>query len=198
MTTEPLDNQETPAEPPPDSAANQESSAETENASFSMDVAELNAQVADLKDRLLRTQAEMENFRRRSANEAIEAAKYQAMPIVRDLVPVMDNLERAIASAEQTGDVSNLLEGIRMVSRQLSDTLKAHGTEAIVPDGEAFDPNLHEALSQVPTADYPPMTVVQVVEKGFRMHDRIVRPARVIVSGSPPSGSSGEAADADV
>jgi len=195
MTSEPIDEDEIPnGTPPPD--------AEPVDAEAAMpagyDVSELQAEVAELKDRLLRTQAEMENFRRRSANEAIEAAKYQALPIVRDLVPVMDNLERAVVSAEQTGDVSNLLEGIRMVSRQLTDTLKTHGTEPIVPEGEAFDPNLHEALSQVPTSDYPPMTVVQVVEKGFRMHDRIVRPARVIVSGAPPATDPGEASDADV
>jgi molecular chaperone GrpE len=156
-----------------------------EDAAQLTDPAELQAQINRLQDQLLRGQAELENFRRRSQREADEARKYQSLPVVRDLLPAMDNLERAIQAAEQTGDVGNLLEGIRMVSQQLADTLKAHAAQLIPAEGQVFDPNLHAALSQVPTSDHPPMTVIQVVESGYLMHDRVVRPAKVIVSCAP-------------
>lgn len=149
------------------------------------DPTELQARIDTLQDQLLRGQAELENFRRRSQRDADEARKYQSLPIVRDLLPALDNLERAIQAAEQTGDVGNLLEGIRMVSQQLADTLKHHGAEPIVAEGQMFDPNLHAAMSQIPTSECPPMTVMQVVESGYAMHDRVVRPARVIVSCAP-------------
>ena len=154
--------------------------------------AELQAKIDTLQDQLLRGQAELENFRRRSHREADEARKYQSLPFVRDLLPAMDNLDRAIQAAEQTGDVGNLLEGIRMVSQQLADTLKGHAAQAIAAEGEAFDPNLHAALSQIPTSEHPPMTVIQVVESGYVMHDRVVRPAKVIVSCAPPETASEE------
>jgi molecular chaperone GrpE len=155
--------------------------------------ADVQAQVAELQDQLLRSQAELENFRRRSQRDAGEARKYQSLTLVRDLLPSVDNLQRAIQAAEQSGDVGNLLEGIRMVSHQLAETLKGHAAQPIAAEGEAFDPNLHEALSQVPSADHPPMTVLQVVEDGYRMHDRVVRPAKVIVSCAPPAPVSNEA-----
>ena len=159
------------------------------------DLAALEATVAELQDQLLRGQAELENFRRRSSRESMESLKYQSLPVVRDLLPVMDNLHRAIQAAEQTGDVGNLLEGIRMVSGQLSETLKSHAAQPIAAEGEAFDPNLHEALSQVPTPEHPPMTVIQVVETGYKMHDRVVRPAKVIVSCTPPEPAAETSAD---
>ena len=153
---------------------------------------ELQAQIDKLQDQLLRGQADLENFRRRSLREADEARRFQSLPIVKNLLPAMDNLDRAIQAAEQTGDVGNLLEGILMVSQQLADILKGHAAQPIAAEGQAFDPNLHEALSQVPTSDHPPMTVIQVVETGYVMHERIVRPAKVIVSCAPPDTTSNE------
>lgn len=148
--------------------------------------AELQAKIDDLQNRLLRTQAELENFRRRSYREQEDARKFESLRLVRDILPGMDGLTRAIASAEQTGELQNLLNGIRMVSNQFKDILKAHAAEPIDALGKPFDPNLHEALTQVPSADHEPMTVLQVVEMGYRLHDRVVRPARVIVSSAPP------------
>lgn len=148
--------------------------------------AELQDKISQLQDQLLRAQAELENFRRRSQREMADVRKYQSLPVVRDLLPAMDNLNRAVQAAEQTGDVTNLLAGIRMVVQQLADTLKANAAQLIDAEGQSFDPNLHEALSQVPTPDHPPMTVIQVVESGYAMHDRVVRPAKVIVSSAPP------------
>jgi molecular chaperone GrpE len=149
--------------------------------------ADLQRKVDELQDRLLRTQAEMENFRRRVHREQDESRKFESLRLLRDILPGLDGLDRAIASAEQTGDMQNLLDGIRMVATQFRDTLKTHAAEPIEAMGKPFDPNLHEALTQIPSADHEPMTVLQVVEMGYRLHDRIVRPARVIVSCAPPS-----------
>ncbi|MCA9064065.1 MAG: nucleotide exchange factor GrpE [Planctomycetaceae bacterium] len=151
-----------------------------------VDAAQLQAKINDLNDRLLRNQAELENFRRRTYREAEDARKFESLRLIRDLLPGIDNLERAVTSAEQTGDLQNLLQGIKMVLQQFRDILRTHNAEPIEAQGKPFDPNLHEALTQVPSADVDPMTVMQVVETGFRMHDRVVRPARVIVSCAPP------------
>ena len=146
---------------------------------------ELQAKIDELQNRLLRTQAEMENFRRRTYREQEDGRKFESLRLVRDILPGMDGLNRAISSAEPTGDLQNLLNGIRMVSNQFKDILKAHSAEPIDALGKPFDPNLHEALTQIPSADHEPMTVLQVVEMGYRLHDRVVRPARVIVSSAP-------------
>jgi len=130
----------------------------------------------------------MENFRRRTYREQEDARKFESLRLVRDILPGMDGLNRAIASAEQTGDLQTLMDGIRMVANQFKEVLKAHAAEPIDALGKPFDPNLHEALTQVPSADHEPMTVLQVVELGYRLHDRVVRPARVIVSCAPPEG----------
>lgn len=151
------------------------------------DVKQMEERVTELQDRLLRCQADMENFRRRIQREQDESRRFESLRLVRDLLPGLDGLQRAVSSAEQTGDFQNLLDGIRMVAQQFRDTLKGHSAEPIEALGKMFNPNEHEALTQVPSADCEPMTVLQVVEMGYRMHDRVVRPARVIVSCAPPA-----------
>ena len=153
----------------------------------------LQQEIDELKERLLRGQAELENFRRRTHKEAQNAARYQSVPLIRDLLPFMDNLQRAIGAAEQTGDTQNLVDGIKMVFAQLEQVLSQHHADKIDPTGKPFDPNEHEALSQVPSSDHEPMTVIQVVETGYRIHERIVRPAKVIVSCAPPEPAADEA-----
>lgn len=147
----------------------------------------LQAKVDELQDRMIRMQADTENFRRRVQREQDDARKFESMRIIRDMLPGMDGLSRAMSSAEQTGDMQTLLNGIKMVAQQFRDILKAHAAEPIDALGKPFDPNLHEALTQIPSADHEPMTVLQVVEMGYRLHDRVVRPARVIVSCAPPA-----------
>lgn len=151
------------------------------------DVQRLSAENAELKDRILRVQAELENFRRRTQKEALDAIKYQSIGIIRDMLPGIDNLKRAIDVTEETGDTQQLLDGIKMVFTQFQDALKSHSCEQIDPDGKPFDANYHEALAQVPSADHAPMTVLQVIEQGYKIHDRIVRPAKVMVTCAPPS-----------
>lgn len=157
----------------------------------------LRREADDAQDRALRTQAELENFRRRTQREVDDIRRYQSLPVIRDLLPGLDNLRRAVTAAEQSGDLQNLLDGIRMVTQQFEDVLKTHSAEPIRPEGQTFDPNLHEALSQVPSAEHPPMTVMQVVETGYKIHDRVVRPAKVIVTCAPPAPADTSSGDAD-
>ncbi len=169
-----------------------QSTADAQNANegaMAPDVRQLQEQVAELQDRLLRAHAELENYRRRVHRDQDEARRFESLRLVRDILPGLDGLQRAVVSAEQTGDLQNLLAGIGMVSQQFRDILKAHSAEPIEALGQPFDPNLHEAISQIPSADCEPMTVLQVVEMGYRLHDRVVRPARVIVSCEPRSNS---------
>jgi molecular chaperone GrpE len=155
------------------------------------DAAGLESRLAEMQDRLLRCQADMDNFRRRTQRDQEDARRFESLRLIRDLLPGLDGLQRAVTSAEQTGDFKNLLDGIRMVAQQFRDVLKGHAAEPIAAQGKPFNPNEHEALTQIPSADCEPMTVLQVVEMGYRMHDRVVRPARVIVSCAPPEPAAG-------
>jgi molecular chaperone GrpE len=157
-------------------------------AAQSAEAAVLQAKLDDTQGRLMRSLADLENYRRRANREQEEARRFESLRLVRDLLPALDGLNRAISSAEQSGDQQALLNGIRMVAQQFRDILRGHAAEPIDALGKPFDPNLHEALTQMPSAEHPPMTVLQVVELGYRMHDRVVRPARVIVSSAPPAG----------
>ena len=140
-------------------------------------------------DRLLRAQAEFENYRKRVQKESQEASRYQAMSMVRELLPALDNLGRAIAAADAT-DKEELVKGVQMVASQLDAILAGHAVEPIEAVGQPFDPNLHEAIQQLPNAEHPPMTVLDEVEKGYRLHDRVVRPSKVIVSREMPDDPS--------
>lgn len=138
-------------------------------------------------DRFLRVQAELENYRRRVRKEAEQNRLYQALPLVKDLLPGLDNLQRALAAAESTDDTNGLLEGVRMVAQQFQDALASHSVVPIEALGEPFDPHLHEALGQIPSPDHPPMVVIEEVQRGYVLHDRVVRPSKVIVSSGPPA-----------
>lgn len=133
----------------------------------------------------LRTKAEFENYQKRNQREREQERKYWYTPLALDLLPVLDNLERALAAARQGGDKGSLVQGVAMVQTQFLDLLKRHGITRIEADGRAFDPNLHQAVMQQPTTDVEPGMIVQVLEQGFLNHDRVLRPAKVIVSSKP-------------
>jgi len=133
-------------------------------------------------DRLLRTQAELENFRKRVRKETEQNRLYQQLPLIRDLLPGLDNLQRALMAAESSQDVEGLVEGVRMVVQQFEDLLGGYSVKPIEAIGQPFDPNLHEAVLQQPSDDHPPMTVIEEVRRGYILHDRVVRPSQVIVS----------------
>jgi molecular chaperone GrpE len=133
-----------------------------------------------------RWQAEFENFRRRQAAQAEDQALRAGERVVERLLPVMDDLERTIDHTLQGGDLGHLLQGVEMVQKQLVDVLAREGAEVIDPFGEEFDPHVHQAVSQREDASLPEHTVVDVLQKGLRMHGRVLRPAMVVVSSGGP------------
>lgn len=139
------------------------------------------------RDQILRSQAELENFRRRSSKELADAREYQSLRLVGDILPCLDNLRRALEAAETSKNIEELTQGIQMVSKQFDDILTAHGATPIESVGKPFDPNCHLALTQVPSPDHEPMTVLQEIERGYTLKERIVRPSSVIVSCAPPA-----------
>ncbi|MGA2621355.1 MAG: nucleotide exchange factor GrpE [Thermoguttaceae bacterium] len=145
---------------------------------------QLRADLEAAKDRLLRSQAELDNYRKRAAREIEDHRRYANLPLLRDLLPVLDNLERTIAAAEKSPDSGALLAGVKLIAKQLDDMLGRYHCVRIGGLHQPFDPNLHHAVLQQPAADLPPNTVVAVTQPGFQLHDRVVRPSQVIVSGS--------------
>ena len=144
--------------------------------------AQLQAELDDAKDRALRAQAELENVRKRLRREMDDERKYALMPLVADLLPVGDNIARAVTAAEKSPEASGLLDGVKLVAQQLEGVLARHNTKRIEALGKPFDPNVHAAILQQPSADQPANTVLQVAQEGYQLHDRVVRPAQVIVS----------------
>jgi molecular chaperone GrpE len=132
-----------------------------------------------------RTQADFENYQQRLKRELASERQYAVLPLARDLLPALDNLERALAAARQAGDTGALTQGVIMVQSQLLDVLRRNGIVRIEALNEPFDPNLHEAMMEQPTAEAPPQTVVMVLEQGYKIHDRVLRPARVAVAVAP-------------
>jgi molecular chaperone GrpE len=141
---------------------------------------------ASLRDRLLRALAEVENTRRRAERSVVDAREYGISDFAAELLSVVDNLQRAVASAEdrtdQTPVDAALLDGVRATQRQLLATLGRFGVKRIEARGVSFDPNLHEAMAEVEDDSRPLKSVVSVLEDGYRIHDRLLRPARVIVA----------------
>lgn len=129
-----------------------------------------------------RTQAEFENYQKRNQKDRDLERRYALGPLVFDLLPVLDNLARALESAQQTGDEGPLAQGVALVQTQFLELLKRHGITRIDAQGKPFNPNLHQAVMQKPAGDVEPHTILQVLEHGFINQDRVLRPAKVIVS----------------
>lgn len=148
-------------------------------------VAKAEAEAAAMRDKYLRLQAEWDNYRKRTAEEAGEMRVRAAEKLMGDLLPVMDDFERAIAHAEANGD-AGLLDGVKAISTKLSESLGKHGLETIDPAGEAFDALEHQAVGQVEDASVPDETVAQVYQKGYRLGKKVIRPAMVTISTGGP------------
>ena len=150
---------------------------------------DLEAELAAEKDRVLRMHAEMENLRGRTAREVNDERRYGPLPIIRDLLPVIDNIDRAIeAATKQTGESASLLEGFKLVRQQLMTVLDQHHCKPIQAVGEPFDPQIHEAILQQPSDQQPANHVLQETQVGYQLYDRVVRPSQVIVSSGPVNG----------
>jgi molecular chaperone GrpE len=166
-------------------------------------VTELEAENSTLQDRLLRATAEMENLRRRTEREKAEATLYAASNFARDMLSVSDNMDRALGAVseeqrEAADDITrNLLEGVELVRRELLNTFEKHGIQRIEPVGERFDPNRHQAMFEIPDAETVSGTVLQVVQPGFVIGERVLRPAMVGVAKGGPKADAGDSSAKD-
>ena len=188
-------------------------SPETEAAAAQPDAAEdagmdpieiLQTENADLKDRALRTMAEMENLRRRTEKEIKDARQYAVSGFARDMLTVSDNLRRALDALPEEdrknadAGIASLIEGVEMIERDLLNQLEKNGVKKLNPEGQKFDPNFHQAMFEVPNTEVPNNTVVQVVQAGYVIGERVLRPAMVGVSkGGPKEVAQPQAAGAD-
>jgi len=161
----------------------------------------LKAENADLKDKYLRLAAEMDNLRRRTEREIKDAKTYSAAAFARDMLSVSDNLRRALdavpAEARAAGDAGlvSLVEGVEMTERAMLSALERHGVKKLEPAGQKFDPHFHQAMFEVPNADLPSNTVIQVVQDGYVIGERVLRPAMVGVSKGGPKADAPSAAE---
>nr|WP_281248884.1 nucleotide exchange factor GrpE [Bacillus alkalicellulosilyticus] len=143
---------------------------------------ELEKQVQGLNEKLLRVHADYDNLRRRTKSEKEAAAKYRAQSLVEELLPVLDNFERALQVTVEQDETKSLLQGMEMVYRQLHDALTKEGVEVIPAEGELFDPHLHQAVMQIDSPDHEKNQVVEELQKGYRLKDRVIRPSMVKVN----------------
>jgi molecular chaperone GrpE len=161
-------------------------------------IAQLEAEKTDLKEKLLRTLADMENLRRRTEREIADARAYAVTNFARDMLNVADNFQRAVdsvpAEAREAGEpaLKALVEGVELTEREMLKTLERYGVKRLDPEGQKFDPNLHQAMFEVPNPDVPNGTVVQVVQTGYVIADRVLRPALVgVAKGGPKTAQDG-------
>ena len=148
-------------------------------------VKELQKALAEEKERTLRLYAELDNTRRRAAREMVEERKYSGMDVIRAILPVMDNLQRAIDAASQQNADDPLLEGVKMIYQQLTDALKQNNCTRLEALNQPSDPKFHQAISQMPSADVPENTCIVVAQEGYMLFDRVVRASQVVVSKKP-------------
>ncbi|MHA7775037.1 nucleotide exchange factor GrpE [Roseibium sp. M-1] len=200
MSDENKTPEEQPAEATPETAAAAEQPEAVEAAGVDP-IEVLKAENADLKDRALRVMAEMENLRRRTEKEVKDARQYAVSGFARDMLTVSDNLRRALEALPEDdrknadAGVAALIEGVEMIERDLLNQLEKNGVRKLTPEGQKFDPNFHQAMFEVPNTEVPNNTVVQVMQAGYVIGDRVLRPAMVGVSKGGPKEVA-QAADA--
>ena len=148
-------------------------------------VDDLRRQLEEKQDRLLRTLAEMDNMRRRGQRERDEYVRYANESLLRDLIPVLDNLDRALAAARATGETSKVVEGVELIQRELIRVIERHGVTRYAALGQPFDPTRHEATASVVRADQPANTVVSEIAPGYLLNGRVLRAAQVAVAVAP-------------
>jgi molecular chaperone GrpE len=161
----------------------------------------LEAQIKDLTDRLLRAHADLDNLRKRAEREKEETAKYAITKFARDVIGVGDNFQRAVGAvpsgaADSDPALKSLIDGVLMTEREFLNVLDRHGIKRLDPQGEPFNPHMHQAVMEQQTAEAPPGTVTQVFQAGYRIEDRCLRPAMVVVAKAPPKPAAENAGQA--
>ena len=187
-----------------DTTANEAAPENTPEAAAPDPVETLAREAAELKDRLLRTLAEMENLRRRTEREVADSRVYAVTSFARDILAVADNMERAMKALDDEirekadAGVKALLDGVELTERELIKALEKHGVKRLEPQGQKFDPNLHQAMLELPDPSVPPGTVVQVMQPGYTIGERVLRPALVgIAKGGPKAPAAASEAPAN-
>jgi molecular chaperone GrpE len=164
-------------------------------------IAEKDKEIAELRDKYLRALADSENARKRIRQQADESVRIQRESILRDLLPIIDNLERALVAAREGADAKTVLDGVEMTLKALLDFLRAQGVTPVASVGQTFDPTRHEAVDHVASDQHRPNTVVDEHHRGYQIGERILRPARVSVSKgttTDPNGRNRGEGDADL
>jgi molecular chaperone GrpE len=149
-------------------------------------MAGLQADLDRFRDLALRSQADFENYKKRSAREKEEAIKYANSSLLQQFAAILDNFELGLAAAKAQGQESPIYSGMVLVQKQLQDLLSEHGLQPIEADGKRFDPNVHEAIAHEPSDQFPEGTVLRQTRRGYRLKDRLLRPSKVVVSSGPP------------
>lgn len=166
-----------------------------ESSSAETSLAALTEERDKLKDQLLRTAADFDNFRKRIKRDLDEVRRRAKEDALRDVLPIIDNLERAVSAAETATDVKAVSDGVKMVLRGFEEISERLGLQRIPSVGEQFDPNVHDAVQQVETAEHPPGTIVAEVVPGYTLQGKLLRPAMVVVA-RPPAQAAGDGGDA--
>jgi molecular chaperone GrpE len=172
----------TPSEEVKGTAAGKAPEAPTTIEAAQAQLAEKDREIAELKDKYLRALADFENARKRIRQQSEESVRLQREAILRDLLPIIDNLERALAAARSGVDTKTIVDGVEMTVRALIDFLRAQGVTPVQSVGQPFDPNRHEAVDHVASQAHPPNTVVNEFHRGYLIGERVLRPARVSVA----------------
>ena len=154
------------------------------------EVEDLRRQIADKNDRLLRALAEADNIRRRSQRDREEAVRYAAEALVRDLIPILDNFDRALEAARAAGESTAIVDGVELIRREVMKALERHGVTRYSALGQRFDPNQHEAIARVVSVDKEPDTVVGETVPGYSLRGRVIRPAQVAVAAAPDENAA--------
>ena len=153
-------------------------------------LAEKETELAELKDKYLRVLADAENTRKRIRQQSEDSIRIQRENFLRDLLPIADNLERAVEAARAGGDSQSITAGVEMVLRSVLDFLRGHGVTRINAVGQPFDPQMHEAVDQAASEEHPPNTVISEHDRGYQIGDRMLRPARVTVARRADDGTA--------
>lgn len=173
-----------------DAQASSGGAADTSRAESAMEeIDALRDQVQQLTERTLRAQADFENYRKRARRDLEEQTRYASLPLIRDLLPVLDNLQRALNALEPERESNGFAAGVRMLAAQFTEVLSRHDCCRIEAEGAPFDPAWHEAIAQQPSAEQPAGVILHVSQHGYRLHDRVIRPAQVVVSAGPATAS---------
>ena len=158
----------------------------------------MKAELNKYKDVALRSVADLDNYRKRMAREKDDAIRYANAGFLERLIPILDNFELGLQAAKAAGSQSAVLEGMSMVSKQLQDFLSSCGVETIDATGQHFDPNSHEAIAQEWNEEIPEGFVIRQLRKGYKLKDRLIRPANVVVSKGAPVGENSATAEAGI